>query len=325
MTGVRVPELLNQLARAGPAGLPLRACQEPARELDMLRQAGIPLMVDCDRCFLVLNDDVMVPELLQREVALTAWKGMPVIGFLETGSTNEEAWALARRGARAGTVIYAEKQTSGKGRLGRTWFSPSGTGIYLSAILRPNRPMEFWPLLSLAASAALVAALVDMGREKSLPQILIESKWPNDVLISGKKTAGILVEAAQSGSDAFAIVGCGINVSAGSIPPGLEDQATAISVEFGIAVPRRYVAARFLSRLQNFCELFEAGENETILEKYKAASSIWKGVPIWVIDGNSRKPAVTCGLSRTGGLRVRMDSGEEETLLAAEVSVRRQF
>jgi biotin-(acetyl-CoA carboxylase) ligase len=96
-------------------------------------------------------------------------------------------------------------------------------------------------------------------------------------------------------------------------------------VEFGIAVPRRYVAARFLSRLQNFCELFEAGENETILEKYKAASSIWKGVPIWVIDGNSRKPAVTCGLSRTGGLRVRMDSGEEETLLAAEVSVRRQF
>jgi biotin-(acetyl-CoA carboxylase) ligase len=77
-------------------------------------------------------------------------------------------------------------------------------------------------------------------------------------------------------------------------------------------------------RFQDYCQLFEAGENEAILEKYKAVSSIWKGAPIWVIDGNAKRAAVTCGLTSSGGLRVRMDTGEEETLLAAEVSVRQQ-
>jgi BirA family transcriptional regulator, biotin operon repressor / biotin---[acetyl-CoA-carboxylase] ligase len=324
MAGVRVPELLNQLLLAGEAGLRLDPGPEMASDLRILLHAGIPLSITGGRVILSGHDDVMVPERLRREVALTSWRQLEVIGFVETSSTNEEALSLVRNGARTGTVVYAEEQTAGKGRLGRTWFSPPGTGIYLSVILRPTRPMDSWPLLSLAASAALVRALQEICVENSIPSPCIESKWPNDVLISGKKTAGILIEAAKSGSDSFAVIGCGINVSSGSIPPGLESQATAVSQEFGIEVSRCKIAAKFLLHLQSLWALFEAGQDGAILETYKAGSSIWNGVAIWVMEGSSKRPATTCGLSTTGGLRVRTESGREETLLAAEVSIRHQ-
>jgi BirA family biotin operon repressor/biotin-[acetyl-CoA-carboxylase] ligase len=321
---VRVPELLNRLVKAGQAGIPLDGSENQARDLQLLRASGIPVAVDATHLMLRADSDLIAPEWLQSEVALSTWDRVQVFGFLEAGSTNEEAAVLARQGAETGTVVYAEKQTAGKGRLGHTWFSPPGSGVYLSIVLRPGRPTEFWPLLSLAASVALVNALLDVWGRRLLPPPRIELKWPNDVLIRGRKTAGILVEAARYGTSAFVILGCGINVAGAAVPPGLESQATAVAPEFGFPVPRRSMAAKFLTQLQEFWGMFEAGEDDSILGKYKAVSSIWNESPIWVIEGDSRRPAVTFGLAPTGGLRIRTESGTEETLLAAEVSIRKQ-
>lgn len=152
---------------------------------------------------------------------------------------------------------------------------------------------------------------------------MIDLKWPNDVFISGRKTAGFLLETAQTaGRTLAAVVGCGINVSAGAFPADLAHCATAIALETGVAVPRRWLAVRFLYHLQIGYNLFERGEQTRILELWKSFSSMWNGVPVSIVEGDRRRTAVTCGLSDDGALLIRTESGKEETLLAGDVSVR---
>jgi BirA family biotin operon repressor/biotin-[acetyl-CoA-carboxylase] ligase len=152
----------------------------------------------------------------------------------------------------------------------------------------------------------------------------LDLKWPNDVLLSGKKTAGILLETvvAQDGSRA-AVVGIGINVKLGSVPEELRDRATCVSQEAGTGIPRRRLLVRFLYYFQLFYCCFERGEHGELLSRWMERSSMWNGAPIWIDDGGRPRSAVTCGLTELGALRIRNDDGTEETLLAGDVSVRR--
>jgi len=143
------------------------------------------------------------------------------------------------------------------------------------------------------------------------------------VLISGKKAAGFLLETAHvAGRPPAAVVGCGINVSRDAFPAEIADSATAINSERGAAMPRRRLAVSFLRSFQRAYRLFEHGEQARILEIWKGMSSMWDGVPVWIHEGDRRTAAVTCGLSETGALLVKTDSGREEALLAADVTVR---
>lgn len=121
----------------------------------------------------------------------------------ETASTNDDARALASKGAPHGTAVVADRQTAGRGRAGRAFASPEG-GLYVSVVLRPSAPPEHWSLLPLLAGAAAASAL----RERGFP---VETKWPNDLMICGRKLGGVLVES-RLGPDPFAIVGIGANV-----------------------------------------------------------------------------------------------------------------
>ncbi len=247
-------------------------------------------------------------------------------GFLETGSTNDELLALAGAGAPEGTLVFAERQTAGKGRMGRAWISPAGAGLYFSLLVRPRRSFADWPGLTHVASIAVFRSLHDLSLLRmSLGDLSLDLKWPNDVLISGKKVAGILLETVFKGeAERAAVIGVGINVLPHSITSDLSEVATAVEIETGIQVPRRWLLIRFLVHFRVGYLLFEAGRLEEIVEQWKACSSMWDGAAITVHDGDRARAAVTCGLTETGALRIRTEDGSTETILAGDVRIRRR-
>lgn len=320
---IEVPGILDDLASAGEQGIPHPEEPSRVRELDLLRKWDFPLLLSAARVCLRRDDDTMVPAWIQKETPAIAWDGLNVVGFLQAGSTNEQALQRCRRGSGHGLMVYAETQTSGRGRLGRSWFSPCGTGIYMSLVVQPGRPVGQWPILTMAASVALAQCLHELPVRSDLKTPVIDLKWPNDVLVSGKKVAGFLLETAQTEKRwPAAVLGCGINVSAGAFPAELAHCATAIARETGLTVPRRRLAVRFLTHLQTGYNQLEQGRQADILEIWKSFSSMWNEAQVSILEGNRRWNGVTCGLSGDGALLVRAEAGQVETLLAGDVSVR---
>jgi len=274
---------------------------------------------------LAFDHDQLVPAWIADETPAISWERMQVEGFFETTSTNEVALLRARQQAASGTLIYAESQTAGRGRKGSQWLSPPRAGLYFSMVLRPEQAPSRWALLTHAASVALSFALQELVQEGFTSRPLdLELKWPNDVLLSGKKTAGILLETAGSGSTiAAAVVGVGVNVSRTSLPEELQERVTSVSEAVGVQVPRRRLLVRFLYHFQLGYDLFVRGEHQTILEQWKKFSRMWKDTPIWIIEDDQARPAVTAGLTESGALMVRTPDGGEEIILAGNVSIRR--
>ena len=167
-----------------------------------------------------------------------------IIYFRETDSTNARAKYLAGDGTPEGTVIVAEKQTEGRGRRGRSWFSPPGEGIYTSVILRPPIPPNEAPKLTLLASVALAEALL------SLTSLEVSIKWPNDILIRGREAAGILTEiGAEMDRIDYVVIGVGVNVNTPSkgLPPDIAHTATSVFMETGKEFPRIVLLRAFSS------------------------------------------------------------------------------
>lgn len=177
-------------------------------------------------------------------MTLGRWLGSHRIDLLECASTNDEAARLARAGARHGTIVVAEAQRAGRGREGRVWQSPRGLGLYLSAVVRPPLPLDMVPPMTLAIGIGVCDAVRSFGAAAHL-------KWPNDVLVSGKKLAGVLVEAQSQGTRLEAvIVGIGVNLG-GELPAEVTD--TAITLEEA-AAGRSIDRTRFIQGLLEHVE-----------------------------------------------------------------------
>jgi len=172
-------------------------------------------------------------------------------------STNLEAKALAAAGAAEGTLVIAEEQTAGRGRRGRSWFSPPGAGIYLSLILRPDIQPQEAPRFTLLAAAAAAAAI----REATLLEVKI--KWPNDLLAGGRKLGGMLTEIGMEMDRVeYMVIGLGVNVNLGreDFPPELREQATSIRAETGRAFPRLPLVRKILESVEEtYAEYRQAG------------------------------------------------------------------
>jgi len=318
MSCVKHPALLTDLGHVGENGLPLMPSAVFQRELELCKEWGFKLKCANQRVSLVFDNDQLVPYWIQRETPAIAWDWLRVNGFLQVGSTNTEALEQARSGAPGGTLVYAEEQTAGKGRNGRSWVSNARKGLYCSLILRPGQPVKFWPLLTHVASVALIETL------KSLfPRLDLDLKWPNDVLISGKKCAGILLESIADGGNNAAVIGLGVNVRKGSVPGSLEATAICLDESSGLQVPRRQLLVQFLHKFQECYLVFEQGNHPELLERWKSHSSMWDGVQVWIWEGEVRRSAITCGLNELGALIVRTPEGSLETILAADVSLDR--
>ncbi|MDI9613874.1 MAG: biotin--[acetyl-CoA-carboxylase] ligase [Acidobacteriota bacterium] len=325
MNAIKLPSILTDLGHVGEAGLPLGAGAWFERELELCREWGFQLETIGGRVRLAPDPDALVPYWIQRETPALAWEWLRIHGFLSVDSTNREALDLARGGAPGGSLVCAEQQSAGKGRMGRSWFSPRGTGIYASLVVRPTREQQRWPLLAHVAAVSLYDAISACVVGMAARRLDIDLKWPNDVLLGGRKCAGILLESLSSGEGAPAVVvGVGINVHPGSVPAELEGEAVSVAEMAGRTVPRRLLLVTFLYHFQKGYREFEAGDDAGILEGWKTRSSMWDGVPVWILEGAVRRAAVTCGLDETGALLVRTEAGALETVFAGDIRVRRR-
>jgi BirA family biotin operon repressor/biotin-[acetyl-CoA-carboxylase] ligase len=324
MPTLKVPSILIDLGHVGKNGLPENTAAWFQKELDLCREWGFRLKTANGRISLEYDHDQLVPDWIQKETPAIAWDWLRVNAFFRLQSTNSEALEMARKGAPAGTLVIAEEQTAGKGRYGRTWVSPARKGLYFTVVLRPTQPLRAWPLLTHVASVALAETLKELSTLKVIPHPLdVDLKWPNDVLISGRKCAGILLEAAAEGSHRAAAIGVGINIRQGSVPESLESTATCLDEMAGTVAPRRKVLVLFLEKFQECYLLFAQGDHAGLLARWKSSSSMWDGAEVWITEGDVRRSAVTCGLNEIGALMVRTPEGKLETVFAADVSVRR--
>lgn len=258
--------------------------------------------------------DVLVPGLLRPRLRGSLF-GRHIYHFFRTGSTNDLALALGRRGAPEGTVVLAEEQTAGRGREGRSWYSEKGTGIYVSVLLRPELPPARAPLLTLLAGLATHAALAEQA-----PLPGLDLRWPNDVLVGNRKLAGILTEMqAEADRIHFVVFGIGINVNQSVFPPELAAIATSLLRQTGRLHSRLEVLVRLLHALEREYNRFRSEGPIALLERFRQLSSFACGRRVRIRSGRETFLGVTAGLDEDGRLRVERDDGRIETILAADV------
>ena len=224
--------------------------------------------------------------------------------FAEIPSTNDRARELADAGAVHGEVVVAECQTAGRGRRGRSWSSPAGKNLYLSAILRPSLPPQRAPELTLVASVAACEACRKAGVEAGI-------KWPNDVLVGGRKVAGILTElSAEPDVVHWVVLGVGVNLNSGpgDFPEELRGVATSLSIERGQPVPRALFAAALLSELEEWLDL-HADQGFGPIRAAWRERSVTLGREVRAGGEGEEVEGVAEDIDETGALLVRVRGG----------------
>jgi BirA family biotin operon repressor/biotin-[acetyl-CoA-carboxylase] ligase len=237
-----------------------------------------------------------------------ALPGRRVEWFESVDSTMIRAAELAREGCPHGTIVGADEQTAGVGRQGRSWHSKKGEGLYVSMVLRLPVEARALPLIMLALGLAAQEAIVQTA------SLAPDLRWPNDVLIRGRKCAGIL---AQLEGDAI-IAGIGINVSQTSFPPGLATPATSLLGE-GARVSREELLGALAGAVDRLCAaLLEKGPH-AILRRFEASSSYARGRRVRVEQEGGEIVGVTRGLDESGFLLVEQNDGKLTKVLAGGV------
>lgn len=237
-----------------------------------------------------------------------------ILRFDELGSTNTEALEQAKRGADEGLCVIAGRQTDGRGRHGRVWQSPPGSGLYASLVLRPKIETKFLPLLTLMAAVAVYETLKD---SRSLePDI----KWVNDVLINGKKISGILAEVADTEKGLAVILGIGINLRSDNFPDEIADIATSVEAETGQLVDPDLLLQALTEKLRFFYKILHSENGlENIRNEWAKRSSYYSGKDVRVILPRETLIGTTCGLEENGALRVKQPDGEIRVVQAGDV------
>lgn len=268
---------------------------------------------------LVAVPDRLYPEEI--EVGLeTRWVARPIHYYDTTDSTNRVALELAREGAPAGTAVVAEGQTAGRGRLGRSFFSPPGLNIYTSLVLRPEVHTAEAPTLILAAGTAVAEAVAGALDDPAD----VEIKWPNDVLIGGLKTSGILMELSAEATRVSSLVlgiGVNLNVERGDFPEAFREHATSLRTHAGRPIDRVAFARRLYGTLEEVFDLHARGGFGAVRPRFESWFRM-AGRPVTVLGLGGRRLAGTAlGIDDHGELRVRREDGEVERVIAGDVTL----
>jgi len=257
--------------------------------------------------------DLLTPSLVRPELGESA-TGHRIVHYFRADSTNTIALRMASEGAEHGTVVVAEEQTAGRGRFGRAWYSEKSSGIYMSVLLRPPLAPSAAPVITLMAGVAAHAAV-----ERSAG-VAADIRWPNDLLLNGKKTCGILTEMSAEVDRLHAVViGIGINVNHRQIPEELRSIATSLRLETGRVHSRVQLLAALLKELDHYYQLLVQEGAAAIVSRWSALSTFARGKRIVVRRPTGEFQATTAGLESTGALRVRYADGHEEPLVAGEI------
>ncbi|MCC7361444.1 MAG: biotin--[acetyl-CoA-carboxylase] ligase [Anaerolineales bacterium] len=240
--------------------------------------------------------------------------GKPVVVFEAIGSTNDEAKRLAEAGAAEGTLVLAETQTAGRGRGGRRWLSPPGTGLALSLVLRPRLAAAQAARLTMLAGVAGAEAIeAATGARAAL-------KWPNDILLGGRKAGGILVECGLAGERLeYAVTGVGLNVSAAPPAEAVEVPAAAVAEAAGRPVDRLELLTALVGALERWYA--RVGDGAALREAW-ARRLAWLGEQVTAHTAEGELAGVAEGVDEDGALLLRLASGERRRLWAADVRLR---
>ncbi len=253
-----------------------------------------------------------------KEKLQTEFIGKTIHYFSEVASTNDLAKQIAAIGAKEGTIIIAETQTSGKGRLRRKWASPRG-GIWFSTILRPELDARDVPKLTLMTSLAVAKTI------SQLFQLRIEVKWPNDVLIDGKKVCGILTEANTRGTKInFVVVGIGINanINLDSLPRQVRETATSLKHKLKRKIDREQFLLIVLEKMENYYVMSVKGNFDSILKEWRSLCR-FLGSYVEVTSVNEKIEGWAVDVDRSGALIIKLRDGTIKKVLSGDVSFKR--
>ncbi|HYL11064.1 MAG TPA: biotin--[acetyl-CoA-carboxylase] ligase [Candidatus Acidoferrales bacterium] len=258
--------------------------------------------------------DVLAPNLLRRRLRNSIFEKR-IYHFFKTDSTNRTALQLGHEGEPHGTLVLAEEQTAGRGRAGRAWHSERASGIYLTALLRPAISPADAPILTLLAGLAARDAVAEQTG------VTPDLKWPNDLLLGGKKIGGILTEMhAEPERVQFVVLGIGLNVNHARMPDELAATATSLRMETGKVHSRLELTARLLRQLESYYNRYLTEGARPILEGFAAASSFARGKRVRIANGRETFEGTTAGLAPNGMLRVQREDGRTETVISGDVT-----
>ena len=286
--------------------------------IESLRKAGFEIVASPHHGYqLVKSPDTLMADDIMSRLGKVNAIGRKITVFERTTSTNDEVEKAAINGHAEGLVVFAESQTRGRGRMGRRWSSPAGKGLWFSLLLRPKLTPDKCTQLTAATATALVRAI------RSKTNITPEIKWPNDLMIHGKKVSGILTEmSAELDSVRFVIVGIGINVNqtTSEFPPEIESSSTSLKLATGANISRTDLAIEILRELDHDYSRIVSGKFSSVADEWAGnCSTLGKQVKINI--GQRRFTGRAEALDETGSLLIRTDHGRVERITSGDVIV----
>lgn len=276
-------------------------------EIEAVRNKGYRLKV---------SGDILSRAELESSMS-TEWAGCEILYFEETDSTNTEIKKAAEGRAPHGTLAVADYQSMGKGRRGRSWISPPGVGVWMSLLLRPRIHPSCASMLTLVAALAVAEGIKEVcGLDGKI-------KWPNDIVVNGKKVCGILTEmSTELECINYVVVGIGINANTEEFPEDIREIATSLSIETGERISRSRLISAVMKAMEKYYSLFMETKNMSgLLEPYHRMLAN-KGNVVRVLAPGNEYNGIAEGINEEGELLVRTEDGELRTVLSGEVSVR---
>lgn len=287
------------------------------KAINQLKESGYEIEAVPNKGYrLVGQQDVLNKNEIESRLH-TKWAGRELYYYESTDSTNLQAKRLMEEGAPEGVLVVGGEQTQGRGRRGRSWQSPPGTNIYMTLGLRPDLRPDLAPMVTLIDALAVAEAVEETcGLQAQI-------KWPNDVVVGGKKICGILTEmSAETGYIHYVVIGTGINVNIKEFPKEIRESATSLYLERGENVLRAPIVAKTMEYFEEFYGKFVKTMDLSLLMDDYNAKLVNKDAAVRVLDPINEFEGTARGIDKMGQLLVERQDGAMETVYAGEVSVR---
>lgn len=287
------------------------------KAINQLKEAGYEIEAQQNKGYHIKSAPDVMNEPEIKSILKTKWAGQEVLYFDTIDSTNTKAQELAEKGYPSGTLVVADQQVSGKGRRGRGWVSPPQTGIFMTLMIKPDISPNNASMLTLVAALAVAKAINDVTGEDA------KIKWPNDIVINGKKICGILTEmSAQFDYINHIVIGIGINVHNESFPEEISNMATSLLIESGgKKFYRAQIIEKTMLHFEKYYETFLQTEDLSALVEEYDQLLVNMNKPVKVLDPKEPFEGKAMGITKNGELIV--DTWESRKLVSSgEVSVR---
>lgn len=287
------------------------------KAINQLKEAGYEIEAQQNKGYRLMAAPDLMTEAEIKSLMHTDWVAKEVLYFDTIDSTNTKAQELAEKGYQSGTLVVADKQESGKGRRGRSWVSPSGTGIFMTLMIKPDINPNNASMLTLVAALAVAKAITSVTGEEAL------IKWPNDIVVNGKKVCGILTEMnAQFDYINHIVVGIGINVHNESFPEEISQMASSLMIEAGgKRFHRAQIIAETMAYFEQYYDTFLKTQDLSALVREYDKLLVNRNKSVRVLDPKEPFDGKAMGITSKGELIV--DTWESRKLVSSgEVSVR---